>query len=244
MSPLLLARACRQGLHGLLAAVLLAAAASAVAQPAQGEGMPWSRLTPAQRAALAPLADEWGGIEASRQQKWLEIATRFPRMSQEERSRMQQRMNEWAKLSPRERGQARVNFQEARQLSPAAERQARWESYQALPEEQKRKLADRAQPGAGDRGSKAAANSGQAAKKPGAARAPSAPVQPRPVAPTVVQTGPGATTTLVSRPPPPAPRQQAARPKITSTPSSVDAATLLPKRPKGEGQPASAPEKP
>ena len=51
---------------------------------------------------------------------------------------------------------------------------------------------------------------------------------PRPVAPTVVQAQPGATTTLISKPPAPPPHQQPGLPKIAATPGFVDQATLLP----------------
>ncbi len=60
---------------------------------------------------------------------------------------MQQRMREWAALSPQERAQARLNFgktaEVARELSPA-EKLAKWQAYQALPPEQRQKLAEQA----------------------------------------------------------------------------------------------------
>lgn len=211
-----------------LAAALLCAGA-AVAQPA-ASGTPWSALTPMQRTALSQLERDWAGIDASRQQKWLEIAARYPNMSPDERQRMQQRMTEWARLSPRERGQARINFQEARQLSPS-ERKARWESYQALPDEQKRKLAERANPPRDGAAVKPNSVTNVDGAKSNIVRAPTAPAVPvRPVGPTVVQAGPGATTTLISRPPKPPLHQQAGVPKIAATPAFVDSATLLPKR--------------
>lgn len=215
--------------RGLLLA-LLCAGAAAFAQPA-ASGTPWNRLTPAQRSALAPLERDWSALDAPRQEKWLEIATRFPAMPADERARMQQRMAEWAKLSPRERGQARINFQEARQLSPE-ERKARWESYQALPDDEKRKLAERARPPRADRDMpvKPASVTNTDGSKSNIVRAPGAPTAVRPVAPTVVQTGPGATTTLLSRTAKPPLHQQTGVPKIAATPAFVDSTTLLPKR--------------
>jgi hypothetical protein len=50
------------------------------------------------------------------------------------------------------------------------------------------------------------------------------------VAATVIQARPGATTTLVSKPPTPPVHQQIGLPKITASPSFVDKATLLPIR--------------
>lgn len=222
---------------------LLCAGGVAGAQPASG-GVSWKQLTPAQRSALAPLEREWSALEPRRQEKWLEIAARFPNMPAAERTLMQERMAEWARLSPKERGQARVNFQEARQLPPD-ERKARWDSYQALPDDEKRKLAERARPPRNDRDTlvKSASPVNNDGSKSNIVRTPSAPTPVRPVAPTVVQTGPGATTTLLSRPAAKPPlHQQAGVPKIAATPAFVDATTLLPKR--GAQGAAAAPRKP
>jgi hypothetical protein len=52
----------------------------------------------------------------------------------------------------------------------------------------------------------------------------------RPVAPTVVRAGPGATTTLVTKQPAPPIHQQPGLPKIAATPVLVDQSTLLPQR--------------
>lgn len=205
-------------------AVLAFVLSTGSAGAALAAGTAWSALTPEQRSALAPLERDWAGIDASRQQKWLEIAARFPRISDEERQRVQQRMSEWARMSPRERGEARINYQEIRQISPQ-ERQARWESYRALSDEQRRELAARARPAAA-----ASAVPRTDRDKSNIVAAPSAPLRVRPVAPTVMQVSPGATTTLVTRPPQPPLHQQAGLPKIAATPAFVDTATLLPKR--------------
>ena len=53
---------------------------------------------------------------------------------------------------------------------------------------------------------------------------------PKPVAPTVVQAQPGATTTLISKRPAPPAHQQTGLPKIAATPGFVDKSTLLPQR--------------
>ena len=50
----------------------------------------------------------------------------------------------------------------------------------------------------------------------------------RPVAPTVVQTRPGATTRLLTKPGEQPSHQQAGLPKIAATPGFVDSTTLLP----------------
>jgi len=210
----------------LLLWAALGAPLLAAAQPA---GPAWSDLTPAERQALRPLEHDWAGIDAPRRQKWRELASRFDRMSPEERGRVQQRMSDWVNLSPRERNEARQNYQGARQLSPA-ERQQRWDAYRALPEEQRRSLAERAQ-------AEAAAGRGTRAQPPGEGgksnTVPStlrdAP-RPRAVAPSVMQAKPGATTTPLSARPSPPLHQQPGLPKVAATPGFVDSKTLLPQR--------------
>ena len=216
----------RRPWSALLLWAALGAPLLAAAQPA---GPAWSDLTPAERQALRPLEHDWAGIDAPRRQKWRELASRFDRMSPEERGRVQQRMSEWVNLSPRERNEARQNYQGARQLSPA-ERQQRWDAYRALPEEQRRSLAERAQ-------AEAAAGRGTRAQPPGEGgksnTVPStlrdAP-RPRAVAPSVMQAKPGATTTPLSARPSPPLHQQPGLPKVAATPGFVDSKTLLPQR--------------
>ena len=88
----------------------------AVAKPVES-GPRWSDLTPMQHAALAPLRKDWSAIDADRKRKWLEVAAKFPSMTPDDRSPVQDRMAEWARLSPAERGRARLQFQETRKLS-------------------------------------------------------------------------------------------------------------------------------
>lgn len=226
-------------LHGALAQPARQAAAS---KPATGASLTaplrahpnWQSLTPAQRSALAPLEHDWPNIDADRKEKWLEVAAKFPRMSPEEQQRVQERMSRWARLSPKERGEARLHYQELRQMNPA-ERQARWEQYKALPPDQRRRLAAQAAPG-----STQERPNGRAARALSAASAPvpkSNMVSPmpsaatvKPVAPTVVQAKPGATTTLMSKRPTPPVHQQPGLPKVAATPGFVDRSTLLPQR--------------
>ena len=211
-------------------ALLLCAALGVPVLAAAQPGDPaWSDLTAAERQALRPLERDWGSIDAPRRQKWRELASRFDRMSPEERGRVQQRMSEWVNLSPRERNEARQNYQGARQLSPA-ERQQRWEAYRALPEDQRRSLAERAQ-------AEAAAGRGTRAQPPGeAGKSNTVPnalgdaPRPRAVAPSVMQAKPGATTTPLSARPSPPLHQQAGLPKVAATPGFVDSKTLLPQR--------------
>lgn len=200
-------------------------------------GPRWQDLSTAQRAALKPLERDWSTIDATRKQKWLEIAARYPAMPPAEQQRVSARMAEWVKLSPAQRGQARLNYQEARQVTKE-ERQARWQDYQALSPEQRGKLAARAAPAT----AASAARTGEAARKAASAQRDAVQAKsnlvpntsyaapPRAVAPTVVQAQPGATTSLISKRPAPPSHQQAGLPKIAATPGFVDKSTLLPQR--------------
>jgi hypothetical protein len=238
----------------------LGVAASAMAQGAAG-GPTWRELSPAQQTALAPLKDDWNELDPGRKQKWLEVASRFGSMKPERQARVRERMTEWARMSPAQRTEARINYQQSKQL-PAEDRQARWEAYQSLSPEERAALAARAKPPT----STAPPSPAQALRKapvdaqmpktnivgPGRSSVP----PPKPVAPTVVQGNPGATTRLVTATPKPPPHQQPGQPKIAATPKLVDKTTLLPKsgpqaagtppkggRPGGQAQPpASKPQ--
>ena len=220
------------------------------------QGLRWIELKPAQQAVLKPLEPDWSGIDAQRKQKWLQLATRFPKLSSTEQGRIQARMVEWAKLTPMQRGQARVNFQDAKQL-PAQDRQDRWEAYQALPPEQKRELAARAAPGdatAGTGTTRRALTPTARLEKSGRdvpqvksniVPNPAYSASPRPVSPTIVQAGPGATTTVMTKRPTPPSHQQTGLPKIAATPEFVNRATLLPQRgPQGAATRAAAATEP
>ena len=220
------------------------------------QGLRWIELKPAQQAVLKPLEPDWSGIDTQRKQKWLQLATRFPKMSSTEQGRIQARMVEWAQLTPMQRGQARVNFQDAKQL-PAQDRQDRWEAYQALPAEQKRELAARAAPGDAIAGTATTRRTfTQTARLEKASRDvpqgksnivpnPAYSASPRPVSPTIVQAGPGATTTVMTKRPTPPSHQQTGLPKIAATPEFVNKATLLPQRgPQGAATRAAAAAEP
>ncbi len=170
----------------------------------------------------------------------MEVAGHFPNMPVDERQRVQERMAEWARLTPAERTQARLQFQEVRQL-PAQERSAKWQAYQALPEAEKKSLAQRAKPPV------KAASAADAPAKPRdtfaasrAAPSPASGALGRATAPIVVQARPGATTTTMStRASVPAHRQPGA-PKIAATANYVDPATLLPRRSAHGSSPAAS----
>jgi hypothetical protein len=211
---------------------MVCAGTSLAAQAQVGlNARPWSKLTNQQQTALAPLESGWAGIDAARQQKWLDVAGRFASMSAEEQELVQRRMGDWAGMTSSERRRARVNFQALKQETENDELQSRWQAYQALPESQRRELAKRAtasQSASGTLKIQAERVDGQKSTvvKPVALT-----VAPRAVAPAVVQAGPGATTTLVSRKPSPPAHVQPGLPKLAGKPDLVDPKTLLPKRP-------------
>jgi hypothetical protein len=214
------ARALRRAAIACLAALGLGAAGAAESGPT------WNTLSASQQQALSPLRHDWSGLDAARKQQWLEVAARFPTLPQAERERIQARMTEWAQMSPSERGRARLQFQSARQWSPQ-ERQARWQAYQALPDADRRALLQRAQQHRAAPDARAGAT--VSGKRNIVTTAPPTPA-PRAVAPSLVQVGPGATTTLVSTPPDPPAHQQPGMPKIVATEGFVNPETLLPRR--------------
>jgi hypothetical protein len=100
----------------------------------------WSNLTPAQQHALAPLAADWEKIDALRKEKWLAIANKFPSMNPEEQQRVQDRMRDWAKLTPAQRRAAREAYARTKKLN-ANQKSQKWQQYQSLPDEEKKRLA-------------------------------------------------------------------------------------------------------
>lgn len=118
-----------------------APAAAPPAPPAASLTKPfWKELSRPQQIALEPLAAEWDQMEALRKQKWLEIANRYSSMKPDEQLRVQERMRSWIKMTPEERRLVRENYTLSQKLDKT-QKSAKWEQYQQLPEEEKRKLA-------------------------------------------------------------------------------------------------------
>lgn len=143
------------------ALLLLGAAAMSMAQPLKAEpsqaataakasgqpGPAWAALNPQQRQALAPLAATWDSLSAGQQRKWLEVSRNYPALPFADQAKMHGRMSEWVALSARERSAARLNFaattEIAKELSPQ-EKKAKWDAYQALSPDERKKLAKQA----------------------------------------------------------------------------------------------------
>jgi hypothetical protein len=210
------------------------------AAPADAGGPHWNELTPEQRQVLSPLANDWNSIDDRGKERWLGVAGRYHKMPPEEQQRTNQRMVEWSRMTPQQRTQARLNFQDSRGVSKE-ERQARWQAYQALPEEQKRELANRAADTSANAGG-ASGPAGNGHRKH--STTPVELVQPKtnvvtpvketrtPVDPgsVALEVRPGATTTLMTRRAAPPAHQKDGQPKISAGPNAVDRTTLLPKR--------------
>jgi len=100
----------------------------------------FSRLPTGQRQALAPLAAQWSSLTPIQRGKWQAIAHHFDQLSATEQQILQARMKEWVALGPVQRNQARLNFNHLQNLSKD-EKKSRWDEYQALTEEERRKLS-------------------------------------------------------------------------------------------------------
>ncbi len=113
--------------------------APAKVQPAEG-GPAWTELSATQKAALAPLQSSWTGMSEGHRRKWIALSASYSTQTPDEQALTHGRMKEWAALSPQQRAQARLNFAQTKKLSPE-EKKSKWEAYQALPPEQRSKLA-------------------------------------------------------------------------------------------------------
>jgi hypothetical protein len=128
----------------LAASVVAAPAPSSAADPppaARASLLPlvqplWNDLDSDQRAVLAPFEQQWNGWSAAEKRSWLILAERVPKMSDEQRERVDERIREWAGLTPEQRRLARQNYRLAKRLAPD-ERQAQWERYREMTPEQR-----------------------------------------------------------------------------------------------------------
>jgi hypothetical protein len=233
----------------LMGAITLAGPLAAQQDPGPG----WRQLSPPQRAALAPLEPSWTSLTPAQRAKWQQVADRMPAMGQDERQRVRDRMAEWVAMSPDDRRRARLQFTDSRGQMSAEERQARWQAYQQLDASAREALqpvpprpspkavlaataVERAASASGrsapasTTATTAAARTPQPLSKGQREHLPAVKPTALPVAPSVVQARPGATTTLMSKAPQPLPPVQAGMPRINATPGFVDSRTLLPLR--------------
>lgn len=103
----------------------------------------WSELEPAQQQALHPLKSKWSELSDVQRRKWIAIVKNFPKLPPADQAKVQERMSAWATLKPIERERARENFTNSK-LTPSLSKAGSWEEYQALPKEERDKLASQA----------------------------------------------------------------------------------------------------
>ncbi|PUE15026.1 DUF3106 domain-containing protein [Limnohabitans sp. MMS-10A-178] len=100
----------------------------------------WQNLTQSQKKALAPLAPHWAQISLAQRNKWLVMSNNFDNLSPREQATLHNRMADWAALSPQQRAQARLSFNETKTLG-SDQKKSQWEAYQALSQDDRKKLA-------------------------------------------------------------------------------------------------------
>jgi hypothetical protein len=120
--------------------VALPVAKTSTSAPVSGK-ITWSQLSTEQKAALAPLANEWDKMDALRQKKWLGVANKYANMKPEEQQRVQERVQTWVKMTPEQRMAVRENFANTSKKSPE-QKSAQWQQYQQLSESEKQKFAN------------------------------------------------------------------------------------------------------
>lgn len=103
-------------------------------------GPGWETLNTPQKLALYPLAERWALLSETQKRRWLALAQTFHTLPEAEQARLHERMTAWASLSAQQRNQARINFAATQGLR-LDDKRSQWNAYQALSEEQKRRLA-------------------------------------------------------------------------------------------------------
>ncbi|MBB3176552.1 DUF3106 domain-containing protein [Variovorax sp. Sphag1AA] len=209
------------GAAGLAASTVEAQSVKSSASPQTAPAKPtvaskplWRDLTARQQKALQPLSSYWDEMTEPHKRKWLAVSRDFAKMSPEEQEMLHSRMSDWASLTNQQRAQARANFANVKQV-PVDERKAKWEAYQALSDEEKGKLAERA----------------KSAKAPGAA--PTIRLVPEQKLVPIPAAGPdGQHTPRIQLAPPPAPAPvAAARPVPVPAPAPAPVAAPAPSVP-------------
>lgn len=100
----------------------------------------WSDLDSIQQQALSPLQKNWTELSDVQRRKWIAIIKNFSKLAPADQVKIQERMAAWASLKPIERERARENFASSKLAQPST-KMGSWEEYQALPQEERDKLA-------------------------------------------------------------------------------------------------------
>jgi hypothetical protein len=123
------------------AAAQVAISQGTASEPGPPVNTAWLSLTQVEQAALAPLAKHWNGLSEGQKRKWLEIAKAYSGLAQPEQEKLHSRMVEWAALSAKDREAARLNFARTKSVTKS-DRATNWEAYQALSQDERKKLAE------------------------------------------------------------------------------------------------------
>lgn len=96
------------------------------------DARPWAALSPAERAALAPLAQHWDRLQVEQQQRLLGVARRFPGLTPQQRQRLHARLLDWTRLTPEQLHAAHQNLSRIQTLSEADQARIRQRWLDAL----------------------------------------------------------------------------------------------------------------
>lgn len=88
------------------------------ALPALAATHPWATLTPLQREALTPLAQQWDNLPEQQQNKLLGTTKSYSSLTPLQRERFQARLTEWSKLTPAQRQRAREKYRALSKVPP------------------------------------------------------------------------------------------------------------------------------
>lgn len=103
-------------LRHLLACATLGA--SLVALDAHAAVTPWSKLSPLQREALAPLSGQWDRLPEPYQADMLKLTNHYEKLTPEQKSRLHTRLLDWSRLTPEQRAQARQKYTAFQKVPP------------------------------------------------------------------------------------------------------------------------------
>lgn len=79
---------------------------------------PWATLTPVQKEALAPIAQEWDQLPEKQQKRLLATTKHYPELSPEKKQLYMTRLTEWSKLTAEQRDRAREKYKAFSKVPP------------------------------------------------------------------------------------------------------------------------------
>jgi hypothetical protein len=90
--------------------ILWALLALVAGSPHASDARSWSKLSPQERDALAPLASRWDGMPTQQRERLLIVARDYPKLSPEQQKRLHSRLRSWTQMTAEERQIARDNY--------------------------------------------------------------------------------------------------------------------------------------